>query len=76
LFLLSVEFSFQLSASFVPGVENILADGISRLHSWDEALKTRAMLSNNSNAWISCKTHMSPIAFIELQDLWRRSCQS
>ena len=75
LFWLSVEFSFKLSAFFIPGKVNYLADRISRLDVLPQALDAHSILSNFSGGIVPCVNHMSPRSFIWLQDQWRRACQ-
>jgi hypothetical protein len=48
LFWLSVFFGFKLSASFLPGIENVLADRISRLIDPLFALDTQYLLTNGT----------------------------
>jgi hypothetical protein len=72
LFWLSVSGNFKLSANFIPGVDNILADRISRMDSYSEACEARIMLANFTPAVVYCASHMSPTAFLSLQDAWRR----
>jgi hypothetical protein len=72
LFWLSVRYSFKLSASFIPGVENVLADRISRLDYFQEACEARLLLAGFTPSVIFCAKHMSPLAFSSLQDTWNR----
>jgi hypothetical protein len=74
LFWLSVEFSFKLSASFVPGENNVLADRISRLHLLSQARDAHTLLSSSALEIVPCINHMTPSTFVLLQDLWRRAC--
>ena len=75
IFWLSVRYCFKLSALFIPGKDNILADRISRLEFLPEAHEARWLLSNFTHTSVFCKDHMTPIAFIYLQDCWRRGCR-
>ena len=72
IFWLSVQYSFRVSATFIPGINNTLADRISRLDSMPHAMEARQILSNFSDNIVLCKYHMTPLSFIHLQDLWRR----
>jgi hypothetical protein len=72
LFWLSVCHSFKLSASFIPGVENVFADRISRLDYFQEACEARLLLAGFSPSVIFCAKHMSPMTFLSLQDTWNR----
>jgi hypothetical protein len=72
LFWLSVKFNFRLSASFVPGKCNILADRISRLSSPVEAGEAFAMLNISQNEPMYCFNNMSYDAFLSLQESWSR----
>ena len=73
IFWLSVRYGFKLSAAHIPGVSNVLADRISRLHSLHEAFDARLLLAGFSSAVILCKSHMTAESFIFLQDQWRRA---
>jgi hypothetical protein len=75
LFWLSVQYSFKLSASFIPGKINYLADRISRLDLLPQALDAYAMLSNFAGNIVPCKDHMSPRSFVFLQDRWNLACR-
>ena len=70
LFWLSVRHSFKLSASFIPGVENVLADRISRLDYFQEACEARLLLAGFSPSVVFCAKYMSPMTFLSLQDTW------
>jgi hypothetical protein len=71
LFWLSVLYGFKLSASFLPGIENVLADRISRMMSVDSASDTQMLLSNGSGETIECINHMSYRSYLLLQETWR-----
>jgi hypothetical protein len=75
MFWLSVKLNFRLTASHIPGKINILADRLSRLHLLPEAHEARLLLANFSQDIISCRSHMTPITFIYLQDCWNRACR-
>jgi hypothetical protein len=70
LFWWSVSNNFKLTASFIPGKLNILADRLSRLHEKQAALEAQAMLNNFSDNIVQCKQHMSHNTFLCLQDCW------
>jgi hypothetical protein len=72
LFWLSVRHSFKLSASFIPGIDNVLADRISRLDNLQEACEARLLLASFTPSVVFCALHMSPMAFLSLQDTWSR----
>ena len=71
LFWLSVRYSFKLSARFLPGLDNVLADRISRMDQMVPAIEAHSILSNSTNELVFCSGHMTPISFIFLQDRWR-----
>jgi hypothetical protein len=72
LYWLSVKHDFRLSASHIPGVDNVLSDGISRMFDMDKALLMKELLMPGPNVCMSCKYHMSERSFIFLQDAWQR----
>jgi hypothetical protein len=72
LFWWTISNNFKLSASFIPGKLNILADRLSRLHEREAALEAQAMLNNFSDDKVLCKHHISYDAFLYLQDSWRQ----
>ena len=72
LFWLSVRFQFKLSACFLPGLDNVLADRISRMDQFSAASEARLILANFTSTQVYCVGHVSPISFIFLQDRWRR----
>jgi hypothetical protein len=76
LFWLSVKFNFKLSARHISGQCNVLADRLSRLDSVSEAHDARLILTNFTQDIVSCKSHMTPISFIYLQDCWNHVCRS
>lgn len=76
LFWLSVEYNFKLSAKHLAGNLNILSDGISRLHNFNNAKLTHQLLSNNSNIPIFCKGHMSKQTFLSLQETWSENSKT
>jgi hypothetical protein len=71
LFWLSVRYSFKLSARFLPGLDNVLADRISRMDQMVPAIEAHSMLSNSTHELVFCSGHMTLISFIFLQDRWR-----
>jgi hypothetical protein len=73
IFWLSVHYNFKLTAAHIPGVSNTLADRISRMDNFRNALDARLILANFSSAVILCKSHMTAESFICLQDQWRRA---
>ena len=75
IFWLSVKYNFKLSARFIPGQANVLADRLSRLDSVAEAHEARLFLTNFSQEIVPCRSHMTPISFIYLQDCWNRACK-
>jgi hypothetical protein len=76
LFWLSIQFDFRLSASFVPGKSNVLADRISRLSSPFEAGDAYCLLHTINNVPMYCCNHMSYQAFLSLQEGWRVGSRS
>jgi hypothetical protein len=73
---LSVKHDFKLSASHIPGVENVLSDGISRMFNVDKALLMKELLMQNPNACMYCLGHMSKESFFFLKDAWRQAWRS
>ena len=72
LFWLSVLHGFKLTASFLPGIENVLADIISRMVCTCSALDTQMLLTNGSGLTVVCRDHMSYGSFLLLQEAWSR----
>jgi hypothetical protein len=72
IFWVSVEFDVTITSRHIPGIDNVLADRISRLDSMIEAREARLILANFSNAAVSCENHMSMESFVYLQEAWRR----
>jgi hypothetical protein len=70
LFWLSVKFGYKLSASFIPGIDNVLADRISRMIDPVFALNTQYLLTNGSGEKVACKNHMSYSSYLLLQEMW------
>ena len=73
LFWMSTKFDFRLSASFIPGVENILSDRVSRMTSLKEACEASWLLSGFSGRVMECKGHTSFVSFLYLQERWEES---
>jgi hypothetical protein len=71
LFWLSILFNFKLSAVFLAGVDNILADRISRLHELNSAHDAQQLLMNNPGEVVYCINHMSHVSYVSLQEEWR-----
>jgi hypothetical protein len=71
-FWLSVKFDFVLTCVFLPGVDNVLADKISRLDNLDSVLEARYILPGFSDTPVSCCDHMSTDSYLCLQDLWTK----
>jgi hypothetical protein len=71
LFLLTVKFDFKLSAVFIPGKLNILADHLSRFHSLLAATEAKRFLLPYVHNVLPCKLHMSLNAFLMLQVAWK-----
>jgi hypothetical protein len=69
LFWLSVEFDFRVSAKYLPGVDNILSDRLSRLHSIYNANVAFFLLYGFSKC-ACCNYHMSYRAYLSLQKSW------
>lgn len=73
---LSLRYDFLVSAEYLPGEQNILADRLSRLAEFKSACEARYILANGRNVPISCKYHMSIPAFRLLQETWTRALDS
>jgi hypothetical protein len=76
LYWLSVKFDFKLSASHIPGVDNVLSDAISRMFEVEKALLMKELLMLNSNVCMYCLKHMSKKSFSFLQDAWCQKWRS
>jgi hypothetical protein len=72
LYWLTVKHDFRLSASYLPGVDNVLSDSISRMFDVNKALLMKSLLLNDPNVCMPCKHHMSKGSFSFLQDAWHR----
>ena len=70
IFLLSVKFDFTLRAVFLPGVDNVLADRISRMNVLSSACEVSHVLSGVHNVVLSYESNMSKAAFLSLQAQW------
>jgi hypothetical protein len=70
LFWLSVEYNFRLSAEYLPGKLNFLADGLSRMHEKFHANYAMYLLTGNSLNCLPCRYHMSYKAYLSLQMAW------
>jgi hypothetical protein len=70
LFWLSVEHNFKLSAEYLPGKLNFLADGLSRMHEKFHANYAMYLLTGSSFNCLSCMSHMSYSAHLSLQLAW------
>jgi hypothetical protein len=72
LFWLSIFYKFKLTASYLPGKQNIMSDRISRLHELNSANEACLLLFNGAQFPILCNDHMSESAFFALQSQWRQ----
>jgi hypothetical protein len=72
LFWLGVRYDITITSSFIPGVENLLADRLSRLDSLNAAADARVILADFSNREVMCKTHITYPTFLYLQSVWIR----
>jgi hypothetical protein len=70
LFWLGVKFDFKISAVFIPGKLNILADYLSRFHKMENVYLAKPLLLPSLFDVLYCKFHMSFNAFLLLQTLW------
>jgi hypothetical protein len=70
LFWLTVKFNFKLSAVFLPGKLNILADHISRLDDLKAANCMKFLLLPSVGELLFCKSHMSLNTSLLLQERW------
>ena len=70
IFWLCVKYNVYLSCVHIPGVENLLADRISRLVELDKAFDARLLLANFSATFVTCIGHMSLDSFLYLQEAW------
>jgi hypothetical protein len=72
LFWLSVRHDFVLKCVFLPGVDNVLADRISRVDDLKCANEARYLLSGMSEDRVLCADHMSKESYLCLQERWIR----
>jgi hypothetical protein len=70
IFWLCVEFDVALSCVYIPGKENILADRLSRMHNYEDAMDARLLLANFSDNLVMCVNQMSIKTFLYLQGIW------
>jgi hypothetical protein len=68
MFWLSVEHGFKLSASYLPGVMNVLSDRISCLHDPIAANEAKDWLSDDIE--LESNGHMTFRTFLYLQECW------
>jgi hypothetical protein len=71
LFWLSVIYNFKITTRYIPGVENVISDRISRLTSLNAAADVRTLLAGEGVGMVFCAGHMSQQAFLFLQMNWR-----
>ena len=70
LFWLSVEFNFRLSVKYLPGVDNVLSDKLSRLHNIHSANIAFYLMYGFSIPVFCCNQNMSYGAYLSLQRSW------
>jgi hypothetical protein len=75
IFWLSVRYNFRISAQYLPGKLNILADRISRMSDFNEALCAKNLLCGSENV-LFCSGHMTYASYVYLQEMWGRSSRS
>ena len=68
MFWLAVEFDFKLTAIFIPGVQNVMADRLSRLNEPRCAYEALQLLTGGDVCYVH--NHMSYDAFLYLQETW------
>ena len=64
------KFDFKISAVFILGKLNILADHLSRFHKMDNVCLAKSMLLPSVYDVLYCKFHITLNAFLLLQALW------
>jgi hypothetical protein len=72
LFWLTIKYNFKLSAVFIPGKLNILADHLSRLDDIESAFQAKSLLLPAVNDVLLCKSRISLMTFLMLQEKWMR----
>jgi hypothetical protein len=70
LFWLAVEFNFKLSAKFLPGIDNVMSDRLSRLDVKSAALEAHYLLYGLCYPIVFCNMHMSYESYLFLQASW------
>ena len=73
IFWLCVYYDISVSAVFIPGKFNTVADRISRLMSYADACDARLLLAGFTNAMVSCSRNMSLTTFLLLQITWTQT---
>ena len=68
-----VKYGITVTSRHIPGVENVFADRLPRLDSFDEACEARIILADFTQNVVFCKNHMSLMAFIFLQESWSQA---
>ena len=72
IFWLCVRYDITITSRHIPGIENILADRVSRLDSIREAMDARVILANFTGNLVFCNSHMTYLSFVSLQAKWIR----
>jgi hypothetical protein len=73
IFWLCVYYDIAVTAVFIPGKFNTVADRISRLMSYADACDARLLLAGFTNALVVCSRNMSLTTFLLLQIIWTRT---
>ena len=76
MFWLATLYNFKLSAAFIPGKLNVLADRISRLHEFKAARSAYLLLNCHPRGFVNCFAHMSQSTFRLLLQVWRSQTNS
>ena len=71
LFWLSVIYNFKITAKYIPGVENVMSDRISRLTSVSAASDVISLLTGVEMGTVFCAGHMTHQSYMYLQTNWR-----
>jgi hypothetical protein len=76
LYWLSAKHDFTLSASHIPGVDNVLSDCISRMFDIEKAELMKSLLMCDPHCFMYCTGHMSKASHVYLQGEWQRAWRS
>ena len=70
IFWFCVRYDIAITAVFIPGKFNTVADRISRLLTYADACDARLLLAGFTNAMVVCSQNISLTTFLLLQVIW------